>query len=61
MFDYPSAEDFDAPFPSFLENLTDDKAIFAAFDKIDVLAYTPLAVTHYFVHYDITCIFTSLE
>jgi hypothetical protein len=35
MFDYPSAEDFDAPFPSFLENVTDDKAIFAAFDKID--------------------------
>ena len=26
-----------------------------------LLAYTPPAVTHYFVHYDITCIFTSLE
>eukprot|EP01036_Dinobryon_divergens_P029775 gene29775-38920_t len=31
---YPTAESFDAPFPSYLANLADDQATFAAFDEI---------------------------
>ena len=40
---------------------TVSSAISSKCSKTRLLAYTPLTVTHYFVHYYITCIFTSLE